>query len=48
MYFSIQADRQEDSLREREEDGAEGMQWLKQFLWYGLAGRFGERSERAY
>ncbi len=34
MYFSMQEDRQEDSLREREVDCEVGvMQWLKQFLW---------------
>jgi hypothetical protein len=31
MYFSMQADRQEDSEREREVEGV-GTQWLKQFL----------------
>lgn len=33
MYFSMQEDRQEDSLREREVDCEVGvMQWLKHFL----------------
>jgi hypothetical protein len=32
MYFSIQEDRQLDSLRERDEEAWAGIQWLKQFL----------------
>jgi hypothetical protein len=32
IYFSMQEDRQVDSVRERDVEGWEGMQWLKQFL----------------
>jgi len=31
----MQEDRQLDSVRERDVEGAEGMQWLKQFLLMG-------------
>ena len=32
MYFSMQDDRQADSVRESDVEAAAGMQWLKQFL----------------